>query len=125
MLVAGAWARASFGAPVSAAYLTLVNRGATPLVFTGASSPRARSVQLHETRVGADGAAHMHHGDEGFPLPADGAPLRLAPGGRHIMLMGLSPPLQPGERLPLVLHFDAAPDLSLELPVRAAAPEGS
>ena len=35
-----------------------------------------------------------------------GKPVTLKPGGLHIMMMGLKHPLQPGQSVPLTLHFE-------------------
>lgn len=46
-----------------------------------------------------------------------GATVKLQPGGLHIMLMGLKPPLKEGDRVPLTLRFDQAGEVKVELHV--------
>ncbi len=47
---------------------------------------------------------------------------RFAPGGYHLMLMGLKQPLVAGERFPLTLHFRKAGDVPVEIVVESKAP---
>ncbi len=44
---------------------------------------------------------------DGLELPA-GKTVKLAPGGYHVMLMGLNSPLQAGGRVPVSLTFEMA-----------------
>ena len=50
---------------------------------------------------------------------APGKDLRFAPGGYHLMLMGLKQPLVAGERFPLTLHFRKAGDVPVEIVVES------
>lgn len=104
--VNGAWARATPPhAANGAAYLTLTSPAADALV--GVSSPVAGKAELH--RMTMDGnVMHMRPVEGGLDLPA-GKPVTLAPGGLHIMLMGLKAPLQQGQAVPLHLTFRNAP----------------
>lgn len=114
------WARATPpGATIGAGYLELRNAGDTADRLVRATSPRAAAVQIHETQL-ADGMMRMREID-GLAIPA-GASVRLEPGGTHLMLIDLPRPLVAGERVPLVLHFARAGQLTAELVV---APPGS
>jgi periplasmic copper chaperone A len=44
----------------------------------------------------------------------------LRPGGLHLMLIGLSGSLREGETVPVVLRFERAGELRVELSVQAA-----
>ena len=76
---------------------------------------------LHETtRKGTmSGMADMN----GLDLPA-GQPVALAPGGMHIMLMGLRHGLAAGDQLSLDLTFAHAPALHVRVPVQPLAAAG-
>lgn len=113
-----AWSRASPPtATVAAAYLTLDNRGRKPDRLLSVSSPRAARVEVHAI-VHEGNVAKMRRVD---PLHvAAGERLTLAPGGTHIMLMGLASPLVAGERVPLLLRFEVAGDVPVEALVLAA-----
>ena len=58
----------------------------------------------------------MRPAPEGLAIPA-GEIVELAPGGFHLMLMGLDMPLVAGERLPLTLIFNSAGAVSIELAI--------
>lgn len=58
---------------------------------------------------------------ERFTVSA-GEPLHLTPLTDHLMLVGITPPLQVGERVPLVLEYRLATgqrgEISIDAPVR-------
>ena len=55
-----------------------------------------------------------HHG--GVVIPA-GSSHVFAPGGDHVMLMGLTEPLDAGATLGLTLSFERAGEIRIEVPV--------
>ena len=80
------WARASITASrPAAAYMTLESRTGDRL--TGISTPVADEVMVHAVRE-ENGVNRMVH-LPALDLPA-GEPVTLAPGGMHVMLIGLS-----------------------------------
>jgi copper(I)-binding protein len=110
-----AWARPTVaGQPVGGAYLQLQNTGGAADRLLGASTSAAERVELHSMQMSGD-VMRMRQVDA-IELPA-GATVELAPGGLHLMLMGLKAPLRAGERLPLVLRFEKAGELKTELVV--------
>jgi copper(I)-binding protein len=97
------WLRSSPpGVPVGAGYLTIINRGTAADELLGAATPRALMVQVHETRM-EQGVMRMRE-LERLAIAA-GAQIALAPGGAHLMLMGLNEPLRVGEKVPITLRF--------------------
>ncbi|GAA0784342.1 copper chaperone PCu(A)C [Marinobacterium sediminicola] len=119
--VEGAYARATApGQPNSAVFMQIGNGGdATSLV--GASSHAAQVVELH---------AHLH--DQGvmrmrkidaIELPAK-SQIELAPGGLHIMLIGLESPLKAGSQIDMVLEFADGTSEALMVPVQHVMPAG-
>ena len=97
-----------------AGYLTITNTGDTDqrLIAVAADFPR---VTMHETQM-QDGVATMQHQD-GVTIPA-GATISFAPGGRHIMFMGLNgDPFEAGEKIPVTLTFDPAGEITVMLDV--------
>jgi len=113
--VSDVWARATPGnAQTGAIFLTVSNRGAAPDSITGASSEAAQETMIHET-TDMGGMAHMHMVAE-IAVPA-GASLTFAPGGYHVMLMGLSGPLEEGAQIPLTLEFSGAGSIGLDVPI--------
>lgn len=110
-----AWARPTVaGQPVGGAYLRLQNTGGAADRLLGASTSVAERVELHSMQMSGD-VMRMRQVDA-IELPA-GATVDLAPGGLHLMLMGLKAPLRAGERLPLVLRFEKSGEVKTELVV--------
>ena len=102
--VAYAWVRASApGQSAASVDLSITNMQAA--ILTGASSPVARSVELHSMSH-QDGMMKMREVDS-IQLPA-GKTLALGASGYHLMLIGLKAPLKPGDRVPLTLHLKFA-----------------
>ena len=113
--VSDAWARATPpGAQTGAIYLTLTNQGAADrLVALGTDA--ARAAQLH-THLHADGMMRMEQ-IAALELPANGTAV-MAPGGDHVMLIGLQQPLVPGATATLTREFAQHEALSVSIPVR-------
>ena len=103
LVVAGAWIRQPPpGSDVAAVYLSLQNVGTKTVKLTGVECPIAGMAMLHESRD-SGGQAQMRALDS-VSLAA-GASMAFTPGSKHIMLHGLTHPLQVGEQVPIVLVF--------------------
>ena len=72
--------------PNSAGYMTISNNRETAIAIVGASSNVSKKTEIHTTRQ-VDGLMRMEQLD-GVAL-APGERLELAPGGTHLMLLGL------------------------------------
>ena len=92
------------GRQVTGCYLTLTAPVADTLVSV--ASPVAALAQIHEMRMESN-MMMMRELEAGLPLPA-GEAVALAPGGNHIMLMGVTEPLKTGDTVPLTLTFATA-----------------
>jgi periplasmic copper chaperone A len=104
LAVDNAWARATPGkSETGAAYVTIHSPTADRLV--AASTPVAKKAELH-TMTMTDMVMKMRP-LAGIDIPA-GQVVTLAPGGYHIMLMGLAKPLMAGQSFPLTLTFAKA-----------------
>ncbi|MFO8175398.1 MAG: copper chaperone PCu(A)C [Longimicrobiales bacterium] len=99
----------------SAVYLTVRNSGGAPDTLTGASSPAAERVEIHESYLEGDVMRMREVGP--LPVPADGE-VDLRPGGLHLMLVGLRESLLEEDTLSLVLDFRHSGSVPLEVPVR-------
>jgi copper(I)-binding protein len=111
-----AWVRASLGQTgTSAAYMTLEASGDQGDRLVAAATPAAAGAELH-THVVEEGVARMRP-VAGIEI-APGAPTVLAPGGVHIMLVGLRDRLVEGDTLSLSLTFEHAGSIELEVPIR-------
>ncbi len=100
--VTQAWSRATAGAARTAAiYVTIT--AAQPDRLTGASTPIADTAELHRSEM-RNGMMEMRAITDGLDVtPA--APIRMSPGGYHIMLTGLKQPLKQGDHVAITLTF--------------------
>lgn len=101
--IADPWAKAADDG-MTAAFGTVRNDGDQAVTIIGARTDAAQEVQLHETADDGSGGMSMQEKEGGFELAA-GATLELTPGGEHLMLMGLTAPLQPGDALDITLEL--------------------
>lgn len=110
------WARATAeGMANGAAFLVLKNEGKATDRLVGASSPAAAKVELH-THIDDNGVMRMRE-IKTIDLGAD-ATIKLAPGGLHVMLLGLKEPLTKGKAFPLTLTFEKAGAVVVEVTVQ-------
>ena len=115
------WARASIlESRPGVAYLTIESAISDRLMQV--STPVAEKVMIHETKTGADGVSQMHH-IMALELPA-GKEVLLAPGGLHLMLMGIVAKLEEGTSFPMTLEFENAGEVEIEVQVLNAAAMG-
>lgn len=111
------WARPSPGAmTMSAAYFTITDIG-SPDRLVGVSTPAADKAELHES-IDDHGVMKMR-GVPGVALER-GKPVTFAPGGYHVMLMGLKQPLKVGDHFPLTLSFEHAAPVTVTVTVQTA-----
>jgi copper(I)-binding protein len=124
IVVENPWSRATPpGSPIGVGYMTIRNTSATPDKLLSARSPAARAVQTHVTV--REGDITRMREVNGYDIPANGE-LDLKPSGPHLMLVDLKAPLKEGEKVPLVLRFQHAGEVKVELHVESisAAPPG-
>ena len=123
LLIAHPWARATLTAnQAGAIYLAVINMGTQADTLLSASTSAAEQAMLHETVMDGDVARMVHVGE--IDIPADGS-LVLEPGGKHLMLTGLSAPLAEGQTFTLTLQFRRAGAVEVEVHIEGmgAAPE--
>jgi len=104
----GAWARRALmldGSGTGAVYAALVNPGRAADALLAAEGDIAKSVEVHET-FQDQGMAKMRPVKK-IDVPP-GRTVELKPGGYHIMLIGLTRDLKPGETVQLTLVFQHA-----------------
>ena len=109
------WARATVGTSrPGGAYLTVINKGKTADRLIRAESSIAARIELHRS-VMQDGMMRM------LPAPVIDVPaggeVMFAPGGYHLMLMGLKAPLSAGARVPLTLVFEKVGRINVKITV--------
>lgn len=122
------WARASSAmAAAGAAYMKIENSGSAADALIGASSPAAKTVEVHET-VAMEGESPAASDGTGggmmgmrpiarLEIPAGGT-VELKPGSYHIMLIDLNQELKPGDKIEITLTFEKAGDVKVTAEVR-------
>ena len=117
-----AWARAGARtAKAGAAFLSVVSMSGEADRLVSASSAAAEIVELH-THLNDNGVMRMRQ-VEAIDIPA-GEEVHLAPGGFHIMLIGLTRQLVEGESLDIELVFERAGPVELTVPVMGIGHRG-
>jgi copper(I)-binding protein len=118
------WVRAMPpGSPNTALFGTLNNASTAQARLVAGSSPLAGTVEIH-THVEAEGVMQMRQ-VEGLDVPGQGH-LHLAPGGDHVMLIGLVQPVADGHTATVTLRFADDSELVVHAPVQVTqiAPHG-
>lgn len=117
IMVMDPYARAvSPSAKSGAAFMTLHNTGTTDDRLVAAATDVAQRVELHEHVEVSDGVMQMTEIEGGIPLPA-GEMHEMVRGGDHVMLMGLTGPLEQGEEIMVTLVFEHAGEVVVTVPV--------
>ena len=115
------WTRPAQAGMNGVGYLTLANVGGKPVRLLMVQSPAARSVTVHQTSQ-AGGVSSMREVTDGLTI-APGAKVAFAPGGYHLMLMGLTRAQAVGGKVPLTLVFADGRRLKIDLSVEAGPPK--
>jgi hypothetical protein len=120
--IAQPWTRAMRAGGTGAGFMVIRNTGTAPDRLVAARSPVAGVMELH---------THIREGDvmrmrpvPAIELPA-GQSVTLAPGGLHLMLIGLTQALNQGGRVPVTLVFERAGEVEVQLVVESAGARGA
>jgi periplasmic copper chaperone A len=113
------WARPAAVGQMGVIYLTVTDTGA-PDQLIGVRTPVAADASLHESKM--NGTVMEMRPVSAIPI-APGQPLVLAPGGYHIMLMGLKQALKEGDTVPVTLMFRRAGAVTAQAMVQRNAPK--
>ncbi len=112
------WSRATApSAANGAAYFVLSTNGKEEDRLLSASTPVAEKAELH-THLMDNGVMKMRPVNAIEVAP--GSPTALAPGGLHVMLLGLKQPLVKGKSFPLTLVFEKAGPTVVQVDVQGA-----
>jgi copper(I)-binding protein len=122
LTIAQPYARATVpNQPSGAAYMTIDNTGKNADKLIGASSPVAKSVQIHTMSM--DGNVMKMREVSDIELKPS-TKTELKPGhGYHLMLIGLKQPLKAGEKFPVTLNFEKAGKVDVSVSVEDKAKE--
>ncbi|WP_027060260.1 copper chaperone PCu(A)C [Mesorhizobium loti] len=117
------WSRATpAGAKVAGGYFTIVNKGSTADRLLSISSDISEKAELHEMGV-KDGVMTMRPVSGGLEVPAGGK-VALAPGGYHLMFVGLKRQPKQGEKFAATLTFEKAGTVNIEFAVEGMGEMG-
>ena len=109
------WARPGFKGDNSAVYLVINNSTDQGDGLIGASSDVANITEIHLSKMDVEGTMTMEHQDL-VGIPANEV-VELAPGGLHVMLVDLVKDLDVGDTFDLILEFQRAGDIEVEVEV--------
>ena len=121
VLAADPWVRTTDGAErpdMTALFVNLTNPSGADVTLTGADcGDVAEATEIHEM-VMQDGQMLMREAENGVVVKA-GSHEHLAPGGPHVMLMGLTRELPAGsEEIACTLTFDNGQNIDVTAPVK-------
>ncbi len=119
LVLSGAFARATLpGAKVGGGYLSISNASKEADRLFGGSSPVAARVEVHEMKMDGN-VMQMRQLKDGLEVPAGGT-AELAPGGTHLMFIGITQPLKQGDMVPVTLEFAKAGKVEVQFMVGPA-----
>lgn len=119
LTVANPWSRPAVAGGTAAGFMTVTNRGKTADALMAVESPVAAKAELHRSSM-EGGIMRMARIDRLAIAP--GASVAFAPGGLHVMLIGLKTGLKVGDKAPAVLVFASGARVKTAFVVGLAAP---
>lgn len=113
LVISHPWTRATpEGAKTGAGYLTITNKGKETDKLTGGSFEDADEVQIHEMKMEGEKMT-MRQLQDGLEIKP-GDTVKLAPGGYHLMFIGLKKPIAKGSNVKGSLSFEKAGNVDVE-----------
>jgi copper(I)-binding protein len=103
------------GATVAAGYMTIKNTGTEPDRLVGGSTPLAGKFEIHQMTMDK-GVMTMRPLPDGLEIKP-GATVELKPSAYHIMIMGLTQPIERGKPFKASLTFEKAGPVDVEFMV--------
>jgi copper(I)-binding protein len=124
LTISGAFTRAMLpNAKSGGAYFSIENKGSAADRLVGVSTAAAQLAQVHEMKMEGD-VMKMGEVPGGLEIPAGGT-VTLAPGGLHVMMMGVGVPFKEGECLELTLKFETAGDVPVVATIGGTAADAA
>jgi len=110
------WSRPAAAGTTGIGYMVLANHGRAAQVLERVESPIAARVEMHSSSM-AGGVMSMAKADK-VSVPAGGE-TTFGPAGFHLMFIGLTKPLKPGDALPATLTFAGGGRIKVRFAVSA------
>ncbi len=120
IMVENAWSRAALSGRTGVVYFSVMSMGGADRLLRVAT-PVADHAELHQS-MESGGMSQMRPVDA-VPIAA-GATVSFAPGGLHVMLIGLKHALKEGDSFPLTLTFEKAGTVETNVKVGKAGSMG-
>jgi len=114
------WTRPAVAGTNGVGYMTLNNETKAADTLVKVESPLAGRIEMHSMSM-AGGVMSMAHQDR-VAVPACGE-VAFAPGAYHLMLIGLTRTVKPGDQIPATLTFASGRKIKIVLPALIKAPE--
>lgn len=108
-------------APAAALFVRLVNSSDQAQRIRSLSSPVAKRVEWHDMAMD-NGQMRMTHRE---PVSLPPGETMLAPGGSHLMLIGIRKALRIGDAVPVTLSLENGDTLLINAVVRATDPRST
>ena len=117
IMISDAYARSSGPlAKAGAAYMKIMNHSEGSDRLIGVQSDIAKKTELHTHLKDDNGVMRMVHIDGGIKI-GPMKELSLVRGGQHIMFMGLKEPFETGKIISVILLFEKAGNITIEIVV--------
>lgn len=113
--VRDAWARPAAQGGNGAIYFVIENHSSETQEMIGVAAEIAEAVEMHESQMSGD-VMQMHQLEVISLGP--GEEVTFAPGGLHIMLIGLKQDLKHGDEIEIRLDFANHQDIQVTVPVQ-------
>lgn len=110
------WARPALAGNNGAVYFVIENGTSTSDTLLSASTNIASAAEVHMSMEDTNGVMSMQM-QEAISIPAKGK-VEFKTGGLHIMLIGLTKDLNPGDTFTLMLNFEKAGEIALQVDVK-------
>ena len=112
-----AWVRPARAGENGAAYFVITNGTTADDTLLSITSEIASATEVHMSMGDANGVMSMQM-QESVTLTARDK-VEFKPGGLHVMFVNLTRDLKVGDTIPLVLNFENAGSLTIDVPVKA------
>lgn len=112
--VDSAWARPTVQGQAGGGGFLKITGGSQPDRLLSASASVSKMVELHTMEM--DGSIMRMRPVPGVDIPA-GQVVEFKPGGLHVMFVGLNQTLKTGQSIPLVLRFEKAGELKVDMKI--------
>jgi len=117
LYVGGAWARPAPAGGLAAVYFLLGNGTSQADALLSASTQAARVTEMHRSMsMGDESDAMIMTPIDRVDLAA-GQQVAFEPGGYHLMLFDLQQDLVEGDQFTLIMHFEQAGELEVDVKV--------